>query len=48
LGIVSGSGAGSTVVLADLPSVRALLLRDSPSAFKDKNIFAFDSILDVV
>lgn len=31
----------------DLPSVRAMLLRDSPSAFKDKNIFVFDSILDV-
>lgn len=31
----------------DLPGVRGMLLRDSPSAFKDKNIFAFDSILDV-
>jgi hypothetical protein len=31
----------------DLPSVRALLLRDSPSAFKDRNIFTFDSIPEV-
>lgn len=31
----------------DLPSVRAMLLRDSPSAFKDKNLFVFDSILNV-
>ncbi|HNQ88144.1 MAG TPA: hypothetical protein PKM73_06000 [Verrucomicrobiota bacterium] len=31
----------------DLPSVRAMLLRDSPSAFKDKNLFVLDSILDV-
>lgn len=31
----------------NLPSVRALLLRDSPSAFKDKNLFVFESILDV-
>jgi hypothetical protein len=27
------------------PEVRLLLLRDTPSAFKDKNIFVFDSAL---
>ena len=30
-----------------LPEVRFLLLRDAPSAFKDKNIFVFDSALKV-
>ncbi len=31
----------------DFPEVRLLLLRDTPSAFKDKNIFVFDSALNV-
>ncbi len=31
----------------DWPEVRLLLLRDTPSAFKDKNIFVFDSALKV-
>ena len=31
----------------DFLSVRQLLLRDTPSAFKDKNIFVFDSALKV-
>jgi hypothetical protein len=30
-----------------LPSVRMLLLRDTPSAFKEKNIFVFESALNV-
>jgi hypothetical protein len=29
------------------PQVRLRLLRDTPSAFKDKNIFVFESALDV-
>jgi len=29
----------------ELPIVRLLLLRDTPSAFKDKNVFVFDSAL---
>lgn len=31
----------------DFPEVRALLLRDTPSAFKDKNVFVFESALRV-
>ena len=31
----------------ELPTVRLLLLRDTPSAFKDKNVFVFDSALRV-
>lgn len=31
----------------DLRGVRAMLLRDAPSAFKDKNIFVFESALQV-
>jgi len=31
----------------DTPGVRLYLLRDSPSAFKDKNIFTFESSLNV-
>ena len=31
----------------EFPEVRLLLLRDSPSAFKDKNLFVFDSALKV-
>ena len=31
----------------ELPTVRLLLLRDTPSAFKDKNVFVFDSALKV-
>ena len=31
----------------ELPKVRLLLLRDTPSAFKDKNVFVFDSALKV-
>jgi hypothetical protein len=31
----------------DFPGVRALLFRDTPSAFKDKNIFIFESALSV-
>ena len=31
----------------ELPGVRLLLLRDTPSAFKDKNVFVFDSALKV-
>lgn len=31
----------------DLPGVRAMLLRDTPSAFKDRNIFIFESALQV-
>jgi len=31
----------------ELPIVRLLLLRDTPSAFKDKNVFVFDSALKV-
>ena len=31
----------------ELPVVRLLLLRDTPSAFKDKNVFVFDSALRV-
>ncbi|MCI0538715.1 MAG: hypothetical protein L0Z50_26205 [Verrucomicrobiales bacterium] len=31
----------------DFPAVRLLLLRDTPSAFKDKNVFTFDSALKV-
>jgi len=31
----------------ELPVVRLLLLRDTPSAFKDKNVFVFDSALKV-
>ena len=31
----------------ELPAVRLLLLRDTPSAFKDKNVFVFDSALTV-
>ena len=30
-----------------LPAVRILLLRDTPSAFKEKNIFVFESALNV-
>jgi hypothetical protein len=30
-----------------LPPVRMLLLRDTPSAFKEKNIFVFESALNV-
>jgi hypothetical protein len=30
-----------------LPDVRLLLLRDTPSAFKEKNIFVFESALNV-
>lgn len=32
----------------DFPEVRMRLLRDTPSAFKDKNIFIFDSALKAV
>ena len=31
----------------DFPAVRLFLLRDTPSAFKDKNVFVFDSALKV-
>lgn len=31
----------------DFPGVRWLLFRDTPSAFKDKNIFVFESALQV-
>ena len=31
----------------EMPSVRLLLLRDTPSAFKDKNLFVFDTALKV-
>lgn len=31
----------------ELPAIRMLLLRDTPSAFKDKNIFVFESALNV-
>jgi hypothetical protein len=31
----------------DWPEVRLFLLRDTPSAFKDKNVFVFDSALKV-
>ncbi len=31
----------------DFPQVRMRLLRDTPSAFKDKNIFVFESAMDV-
>ncbi len=31
----------------ELPAVRLLLLRDTPSAFKDKKVFVFDSALAV-
>ena len=31
----------------ELPEVRLLLLRDTPSAFKDKNVFVFDSAFKV-
>ena len=31
----------------ELREVRLLLLRDTPSAFKDKNVFVFDSALKV-
>ncbi len=31
----------------EFPEVRLLLLRDAPSAFKDKNIFVFESALKV-
>ena len=31
----------------DFPAVRLLLLRDTPSAFKEKNVFVFDSALKV-
>jgi hypothetical protein len=31
----------------EFPEVRLLLLRDTPSAFKDKNLFVFDSALKV-
>ena len=31
----------------EFPSVRMRLLRDTPSAFKDKNLFVFDSALRV-
>ena len=31
----------------EFPEVRLLLLRDTPSAFKDKNIFVFESALGV-
>ncbi len=31
----------------EFPQLRMRLLRDTPSAFKDKNIFVFESALDV-
>ena len=31
----------------EFPEVRLLLLRDTPSAFKDKNLFVFDSAFKV-
>ena len=31
----------------DSPRLRGYLLRDTPSAFKDKNLFVFDSALNV-
>ena len=31
----------------EFPEVRLMLLRDTPSAFKDKNLFIFDSALKV-
>jgi hypothetical protein len=31
----------------EMPAVRLFLLRDTPSAFKDKNIFVFDSAFNV-
>jgi hypothetical protein len=32
----------------EFPAVRLRLLRDTPSAFKDKNLFVFESALSVV
>lgn len=31
----------------DFPEIRMRLLRDTPSAFKDKNLFVFDSAMKV-